>query len=549
MRQSHAEDREGKTGAKKQKSESKAHEAEAPATHTRNERPKPTNGGRSSADVAAEFYEFCKATREHLSIEEMRKILEANNQDSSGHWMMCEILIVTSTSQDIMFYGPLEKCLICNGQIDCNGSVYQCNGCYSEWTTCKYSTRDPKRREDPLKLPDELKNNSMASDQYWRKQIEKHGGKVSNGVADSIDKQEVQPMEAYDVISDLPPYGKGIPLDKQDPNEESIQSLSAELKLYGKRGVYKDSKLEEEGGHIFERDGIIYNCAFSVCDAYCIMQLIVVPENRLHLYYKKARMGDDTRVEEKASTDGAVEEFVRLFKDLTGNEFEPWEREKTFQKKPHKFFPIDMVFVQSSPFKHRILFRVCFTNSVFLVRMMGSMFDTEDSDFVSLALLLCTASLTQDPLFDRYKNLHCSITLVEQQSEDYKMILDYLNKTYEPVKLGDLFGRGSVCYDAAAEAARYGFTAVDRPEGFLVLAVVSLGDRVTEMSSAPEDTKKLESKKAGVKGLGRKKTDESEHFVWKDDVKVPCGRIMASEHKESPLEYNEYTIYDPGQEV
>lgn len=48
------------------------------------------------------------------------------------------------------------------------------------------------------------------------------------------------------------------------------------------------------------------------------------------------------------------------------------------------------------------------------------------------------------------------------------------------------FGRAIVCSDAAAEAARYGFTAVDRPEGFLVLAVASLGEEIQEFSSPPE---------------------------------------------------------------
>lgn len=51
----------------------------------------------------------------------------------------------------------------------------------------------------------------------------------------------------------------------------------------------------------------------------------------------------------------------------------------------------------------------------------------------------------------------------------------------------------------------------------------------------------------GVKALGRKKTDESEHFVWKDDIRVPCGTLIASEHKDSPLEYNEYSVYDTKQ--
>ena len=53
------------------------------------------------------------------------------------------------------------------------------------------------------------------------------------------------------------------------------------------------------------------------------------------------------------------------------------------------------------------------------------------------------------------------------------------------------FGRGIVCSDAAAEAARYGFTAVDRPDSFLVLAVASLGDQVTEFKSPPEVCCKL----------------------------------------------------------
>ncbi|KAK2397950.1 protein ADP-ribosyltransferase PARP3 [Trifolium repens] len=114
--------------------------------------------------------------------------------------------------------------------------------------------------------------------QYWKTTIEKHGGKVANSIigatclvaspaererggtsklaeamergvpvvreawlTDSIEKQEPQPLGPYDLVSDLSVAGKGIPWDKQDPGEEAIESLSAEL--YGKRGVYKDSHL------------------------------------------------------------------------------------------------------------------------------------------------------------------------------------------------------------------------------------------------------------------------------------------------------------------
>lgn len=74
----------------------------------------------------------------------------------------------------------------------------------------------------------------------------------------------------------------------------------------------------------------------------------MVPEDSLNLYYKKGRVGDDPnaeeRLEEWKDVDDAVKEFVRIFEEVTGNEFEPWEREKKIQKKPLKFYPIDMVY-------------------------------------------------------------------------------------------------------------------------------------------------------------------------------------------------------------
>lgn len=48
-------------------------------------------------------------------------------------------------------------------------------------------------------------------------------------LADSIQKKEAQPFEAYDVVSDLSVDGKGIPWDKQDPSDEALESLSAEV--------------------------------------------------------------------------------------------------------------------------------------------------------------------------------------------------------------------------------------------------------------------------------------------------------------------------------
>ncbi|KAK7257623.1 hypothetical protein RIF29_31720 [Crotalaria pallida] len=771
---------------RKQKAECKAQEVEHSPKKAKveNEDDGHTNG-KSADDVAVEYDEFCKAINEHLSVDQLKEILEANGLDSSG-----SDLEFRRRCQDLLFYGALEKCPVCNGSLEFDGRRFSCKGFYSEWASCTFSTRDPPRKEEPIKIPDSVQN-SLVSDllkkyqdpstrpkmnvglladkpftgmmislmgrltrthHYWKRTIEKHGGMVANSIIgatclvaspaerdrggtsklaeamergipvvreawliESIEKQELQPLEAYDLVSDLSEAGKGIPWDKQDPSEEAIESLSAELKLYGKRGVYKDTKLQEQGGRIFEKDGILYNCAFSLCDQgrglndYCIMQLIVVPENRLHLYFKKGRVGDDPNAEERLdeceNEENALKEFAELFEEVTGNEFEPWEREKKFQKKPLKFYPIDMddgVEVRHGALGLRQLgiaathcklepqaanfMKVMCSQEIYKYALMEMGYDCPDlpigmvtnlhlkrceevllefiEKFISLketgpkaeavwtdfsqrwfTLMHSTrpfifrdyqeiaehaaaalegvrditdashligdmsGSTIEDPLSDTYNKLGCTISPLDKESNDYDMIVKYLEKTYEPVKVGDLeygvsvqnifvvessacppyediqklpnkvllwcgsrssnllrhlhkgfcpaicslpvpgymFGKAIVCSDAAAEAARYGFTAVDRPEGFLVLAIASLGDEIMELNSPPEDTTSLEEKKVGVKGLGKKKTDESEHFVWKDDIKVPCGKIVASEHQDSPLEYNEYAVYDPKQ--
>ena len=49
-------------------------------------------------------------------------------------------------------------------------------------------------------------------------------------LVDSIEKQEPQPLEAYDIVSDLSVDGKGIPWDKLDPSEEAVESISSEVR-------------------------------------------------------------------------------------------------------------------------------------------------------------------------------------------------------------------------------------------------------------------------------------------------------------------------------
>ncbi|KAL6537916.1 Poly [ADP-ribose] polymerase 3 [Orobanche hederae] len=737
---------------------------------------------RSTEEVKTEFEKFCKATSEHLTVQQMREILETNGQDSGG-----SDDAVVPRCQDILFCGPLDKCEVCGGALEVStDGTYTCNASYSEWSSCTFSTRNPPRKDEPIKLPDFVEDSALAdllkehrgvnsrslaptdqpfkgmmislsgrltrTHQYWKSEIEKHGGKVANSVigasclvvspaererggssklteamergipivreawlSDSIEKNETMPLDVYDVVSDLAVDAHRIPLYHQDASVEALETITAELKVFGKRGVHKDTKLQDQGGQILERDGLLYNCAFARSDRgrganeFCILQLITVPENRLYMYYKKGTIGNDASadetLEEWEDLNAALKEFVRRFEELTGNEFEPWEREKKIQKKMHKLFPVDiddgvevrhgalglrqlgaaamhcklepkvanfmkilcsqeiyryalmemgldfpelplgmvtdihlkrceevlLEFVQKlketkqmgqkegalwSDFSQRI-FTLMPSTRPYVFRNFGDIADhgaaafetVRDINAASRLIGDMSGATLDDPLFERYQKLGCSITPVEKDSDDYKMIAKYLEKTYEPVKVGEIsygatiddvfavelsagpsldeimklpnkvllwcgsrssnllrhlekgflpavcslpvpgymFGKAIVCSDAAAEAAMYGFTAIDRPEGFLVLTVASLGENVIELTSPPEDTTSLEEKKDGVIGYGRKKTDESEHFTWKGDVKVPCGKLIPSQFKDSPLEYNEYAVYDPHQ--
>jgi poly [ADP-ribose] polymerase len=77
---------EEKGMTRKQKAESNEHDAvQSPKKpkSTENDNVDQPNG-KYAADIAAEFEEFSKAIREHLSIQQMRDILEANGQDTSG---------------------------------------------------------------------------------------------------------------------------------------------------------------------------------------------------------------------------------------------------------------------------------------------------------------------------------------------------------------------------------------------------------------------------------------------------------------------------------
>jgi poly [ADP-ribose] polymerase len=62
-----------------------------------------------------------------------------------------------------------------------------------------------------------------------------------------------------------------------------------------------------------------------------------------------------------------------------------------------------------------------------------------------------------------------------------------------------------------------------------------------------QDVSNYKKRHVAIKGLGRKTTDEKEYIKWHNNITVPCGSLIESSHKDGPLEYNEYCVYNPKQ--
>ncbi|GKA73238.1 sec14p-like phosphatidylinositol transfer family protein [Tanacetum coccineum] len=108
-------------------------------------------------------------------------------------------------------------------------------------------------------------------------------------------------------------------------------------------------------------------------------------------------------------------------------------------------------------------------------------------------------------------------------------LVRHLHKGFLPA-----FGRVIVCSNAAAEAARFRYTVVDRQEGFLVLAIAYLGDEVTELTSPPELVDMEECKSP----IAQKVVIEYEDGSNTEAMQTPTSKIKSwasvKEERESP---------------
>ncbi|KAL8170322.1 hypothetical protein V2J09_022126 [Rumex salicifolius] len=212
----------------------------------------------------------------------------------------------------------------------------------------------------------------------------------------------------------------------------------------------------------------------------------------------------------------------------------------------------------------------------------------------------------EDSLDENYKKLHCDISPLPHDSEEFRLIEKYLMTTHAPThtewaleleevfsleregeldkyapyreKLGNrmllwhgsrltnyvgilseglriappevpvtgyMFGKGIYFADLVSKSAQYCYTDKKNPVGLMLLSEVALGE-VYELKQA-KFMEKPPRGKHSTKGLGKKIPQPSEYAQWRDGVVVPCGKPVDSKVKASELMYNEYIVYNTAQ--
>uniref|UniRef100_A0A8C5H0G8 Poly [ADP-ribose] polymerase n=1 Tax=Gouania willdenowi TaxID=441366 RepID=A0A8C5H0G8_GOUWI len=109
---------------------------------------------------------------------------------------------------------------------------------------------------------------------------------------------------------------------------------------------------------------------------------------------------------------------------------------------------------------------------------------------------------------------------------------------------GYMFGKGVYFADMVSKSANYCHTSQADPVGLILLAEVALGN-MHELKKASHITK-LPKGKHSVKGVGRTAPDPSASDTL-DGVQVPLGKGVQTQFEDTSLLYNEYIVYDVAQ--
>lgn len=202
----------------------------------------------------------------------------------------------------------------------------------------------------------------------WRAKIEREGGqfhaKIKKDtnclVVSGLHHEDAEtrkarrmklPILREDYLVNCFKRQKKLPFDSYKLEAVGEASSMVTVKVKGRSAVHEASGLQETG-HILEDGKSVYNTTLNMSDlstgvnSYYILQIIQDDKGPdCHVFRKWGRVGNNKiggiKLDEMSKSD-AICEFKRLFLEKTGNSWEAWEEKRNFEKKPGRFFPLDI---------------------------------------------------------------------------------------------------------------------------------------------------------------------------------------------------------------
>ncbi|XP_022152261.1 poly [ADP-ribose] polymerase 2-like isoform X2 [Momordica charantia] len=177
--------------------------------------------------------------------------------------------------------------------------------------------------------------------------------------------------------------------------------------------------------------------------------------------------------------------------------------------------------------------------------------------------------MQEDPLYSHYQRLHCELSPVEADSEEFSMFSNTKNRKLlwhgsrltnwtgilsqglriappEAPVTGYMFGKGVYFADMFSKSANYCYASNAATTGVLLLCEVALGD-MAELLDAKYDADNLPEGKLSTKGVGQTEPNISKAVTLDDGVVVPLGKPKHNQRHKGALLYNEYIVYNVDQ--
>ncbi|XP_041008010.1 poly [ADP-ribose] polymerase 1 isoform X1 [Juglans microcarpa x Juglans regia] len=207
------------------------------AANSIDEHPKGTDLDSKLETQSKELWALKDDLKKHVTTAELRQMLEANAQDSTG-----SELDLRERCADAMMFGALSSCPICAGSVRYSGGLYRCHGFLSAWSKCSYSTREPERLKGKWKVPEETNNQYLSK---WFKSQKK------------TKPVRILPPPGYN----NPSGSQAINRSSQSANSESLGDLRVAVSGLPKESMEKfKRKIEGEGGVVHTKIKKDTNC-------------------------------------------------------------------------------------------------------------------------------------------------------------------------------------------------------------------------------------------------------------------------------------------------